>query len=187
MTWYEFLLFVHVSGAIIWIGGAFVFQVYGMVELRSGDTAAIARFAGNAGRIGERLFVPTSLVVVLAGIWLMIDGDWPWGRLWVVFALVAFAGSFLLGAGVLGPTTSMRFAVGPETAEGQRLIRRVFALLRVDLLFLFAIVFAMTTKPTADDVWSVVVVGAILVAGSVVFLRPLRETAAPDASLTPTS
>jgi uncharacterized membrane protein len=187
VTWYEFLLFVHVSGAIVWIGGAFVFQVYGMVELRSGDTAAIARFAGNAGRIGERLFVPTSLVVVLAGIWLMIDGDWPWGRLWVVFALVAFAGSFLLGAGVLGPTAKRIEVVGPETAEGQRLIRRVFALLRVDLLFLFAIVFAMTTKPTADDVWSIAVVGAILVAGSVVFLRGLRETAASEAPATSTT
>ena len=111
MTWYEFLLFVHVSGAIIWIGGGFLFQVHGMVELRSRDTAAIARFAGNAGRIG-----------------------------------------------------------------GQLLIRRVFALLRVDLLFLFAIVFAMTVKPTSDDTWAILVVGAILLAGTAVFLRGMRET-----------
>jgi uncharacterized membrane protein len=180
MTWYEFLLFVHVSGAIVWIGGGFLFQIYGMVELRSGDTPAIARFAGNAGRIGERLFTPTSLVVVLAGIGLMIDGDWPWGRLWVLFALVTFAASFLLGAGVLGPTAKRIEQVGPETAEGQRLIRRVFALLRVDLLFLFAIVFAMTTKPTGDDVWSIVVVGAILLAGAAFFLRGLREIGAPE-------
>jgi hypothetical protein len=117
----------------------------------------------------------------------MIDGDWPWGRLWVVFALLAFAASFHLGAGVLGPTAKRIEVVGPETAEGQQLIRRVFALLRIDLLFLFAIVFAMTTKPTADDVWSIVVAGAILAAGSVVFLRGLRETAAPEASVTPTS
>jgi hypothetical protein len=54
---------------------------------------------------------------------------------------------------VLGPTAKRIEAVGPESAEGQRLIRRVFALLRVDLLFLFAIVFAMTVKPTGDDVW----------------------------------
>jgi uncharacterized membrane protein len=31
VTWYEFLLFVHLCGAIIWFGGAFLFQVYGMV------------------------------------------------------------------------------------------------------------------------------------------------------------
>ena len=66
--------------------------------------------------------------------------------------------------------------------RGQRLIRRVFALLRVDLLFLFAIVFAMVVKPTADDVWAIVIVAAILVAGSAVFLRGIRETSAPEAS-----
>ena len=157
-----------------------------MVELRSRDTAAIARFAGNAGRIGERLFVPTSVVVVLAGIGLMLDGDWPWGRLWVVFALVTFTCSFLLGALVLGPTARRIEAVGPETAQGQRLIRRVFALLRVDLLFLFAIVFAMTVKPTSDDTWAIVLVAAILLASSAVFLRGMRETGAPEASPSPT-
>ena len=180
MTWYEFLLFVHVAGAIVWIGGGFYVQMYGMIELRSGDPTAIARFAGNAGRLGERLFTPTSIVVVLAGIGLMIDGDWPWGRLWVDFALVAFAGSFLLGAGYLGPTAKRIAVVGPLTAEGQRLIRRVFAALRIDLMFLFAIVFAMVVKPTSDDVWVVVVVAALLVAGVAITLRGLAR--APEAA-----
>jgi hypothetical protein len=177
MSWYEFLLFVHVAGAIIWIGGGFVFQVYGMVELASGDRAAIARFAGNVGRIGERLFAPVGLLVFLAGIGLMIEGDWDWGRLWVVFALVAFAGSYLLGLLVLGPTAKRIANVGPETAHGQQLIRRVFALLRVDLLFLFAIVFAMTVKPTGDDAWTLIVAAVILLAGSALFLSKLRPGA----------
>jgi uncharacterized membrane protein len=179
MTWYELLLFVHITGAIVWLGGAFLFQVYGMVELRSRDPRTIARFAGNAGMIGERLFTPTSLLVVLAGIGLMIEGSWPWGRLWVDFALVAFAGSFLVGVGFLAPTAKKIPAVGPETPEGQRLIRRIFAVLRVDLLFMFAIVFAMVVKPTADDVWVIVVVAAVLVGGAALALRPLaRDTGA---------
>lgn len=179
MTWYEFLLFVHITGAIVWLGGAFLFQVYGMVELRSRDPRAIARFAGNAGMIGERLFTPTSLLVVLAGVGLMLDGNWPWGRLWVDFALVAFAGSFLVGVGFLAPTAKRIPTVGPETPEGQRLIRRIFAVLRVDLLFMFAIVFAMVVKPTSDDVWVLVVVAALLVGGAMLALRPLaRDPAA---------
>lgn len=177
MSWYEFLLFVHVTCAIIWLGGGFLFQVYGLVELRSGDTAAIARFAGNAGRIGERLFTPAALLVVLAGVGLMIEGNWPWDQLWVDFALVAYAGSFLLGLLVLGPTAKRIEQVGPETAEGQRLIKRVFTLLRIDLLILFAIVFAMTVKPTGDDTWTIVLVAAILVAGAAVFLGRARTTA----------
>ena len=94
----------------------------------------------------------------------------------MIFALAAFTGSFLLGVSVLAPTAKQIEAVGPETAEGQRLIRKVFALLRVDLLFLFAIVFAMVVKPTGDDVWVIVVVAAILVVGAAASLRGLRET-----------
>ncbi len=175
MTWYEFLLFVHIAGAIVWIGGGFLLQVYGMIEIRSGDVDAVARFAGNAGKIGERLFTPTSFVVVAAGIGLMLDGDWPWGRLWVDFALVAFIGSVMLGAGYLAPTAKRIALVGPQTPEGQVLIRRVFGLLRIDLMFLFAIVFAMVVKPTSDDVWVVVVVAVILAAAVTLVLRGLSR------------
>jgi uncharacterized membrane protein len=177
VTWYEFLLFVHVACAIIWLGGGFVLQVYGMFERRSGDAAAMARFAGNAGRLGERLFVPTALIVVLAGVGLMIEGSWSWGELWVVFALVTYAASFLVGLLFLGPTAKRIEVVGPETENGQQLTRRVFSVLRVDLLFLFAIVFAMTVKPTSDDVAILVVAALILVAGSAFFLRELVRPA----------
>ena len=177
MTWYEFLLFVHVSGAVIWIGGGFVLQVYAMIERSSGDVAAIARFAGIAGRLGDRVFIPASLIVVLAGIGLMIEGSWSWGDLWVVFALVSFAGSFLVGVTVLGPTAKRIEVVGPETDEGQRLIRRILSVLRVDLLFLFAIVFAMTVKPTSDDGATILVAALILVAVSAFFLRDLVRPA----------
>jgi len=182
MTWYELLLFLHIAGAIIWIGGGFLLQVYGLLELRSGDARSIARFAGNAGLIGERLFTPTALIVVLAGVGLMIDGSWPWGRLWVVFALVAYGLSFLLGVGVLAPTAKRIAAVGPETDEGQRLIRKVFALLRVDLMLLFAIVFAMVVKPTSDDVWTIVVAGVLLTAGIGATIRPLAQGRATSAT-----
>jgi hypothetical protein len=102
--------------------------------------------------------------------------------LWVDFALVAFAGSFVLGAGYLGPTAKRIAAVGPESVEGQLLIHRVFALLRLDLMFLFAIVFAMVVKPTSDDPWVVVVVGALLLLGIAVTLRGIARAPKPAAS-----
>ena len=39
MTWYELWLFVHIAAAMIWIGGAFVAQVLGILAKRSGDPA----------------------------------------------------------------------------------------------------------------------------------------------------
>jgi uncharacterized membrane protein len=184
MSWYEFLLFVHVSCAIIWIGGGFVLQVMGVLVLRGGDPGEIARFAGRAGQIGERLFTPAALIVLVTGIGLMLEGNWDWGILWVDFALVVFAGSFLLGVLVLAPTAKKIEAVGAETPEGQALIKRVFALLRVDLVFLFSIVFAMTVKPTLDDTGVVLVAAAVVVALTAVFLAGARATTAEEPAQT---
>ena len=137
MTWYEFLLFVHITAAVIWLGGAFTFQMYGAVVRRGGDPEELARFAGRAGVLGERMFVPASLLVVLAGVGLMIEGSWAWGELWVVFALVAFAASFATGLLVIAPLAKRIPVVGPTTPAGQSLIQRLFTILRIDLVYMY--------------------------------------------------
>jgi uncharacterized membrane protein len=180
MTWYEFLLFMHIAAAAIWLGGGFTFQMYGTVVRRGGDTDEIARFAGRAGVLAERMFVPASLVVVLAGIGLMIEGSWDWGQLWVVFALVTFVASFLTGVLVISPMAKRLPAVGPATPEGQELIRRLFTVLRIDLVYMYAIVFAMTVKPTSDDGWTILAAAAVLAALTALFLGSLRG-GAPEA------
>ena len=43
---------------------------------------------------------------------------------------------------------------------------------------MFAIVFAMTVKPTGDDTWTVILAAAILVVGSAFFLNKARATTA---------
>jgi uncharacterized membrane protein len=181
MSWYELLLFVHVSCAVIWIGGGFTLQMYGLVVRRGGDPGEIGQFAGRAGHLGERLFAPTAILVILAGIGLMFEGNWDWGQLWVIFALVTFAASFAVGLFVLTPLAKRLPLVGPATPEGQELIGRIFAILRVDLAFLFAIVFAMTVKPTSDDGWVVLAAALVLVALTALFLAPLRGGGAPEA------
>jgi uncharacterized membrane protein len=148
--------------------------MYGAVVRRGGHPGEMARFAGRAGVLAERMFVPASLVVVLAGVGLMIEGGWDWGMLWVVFALVTFAASFVVGLFVISPMAKKLGAVGPATPAGQALTQRMFAVLRVDLSFMYAIVFAMTVKPTSDDVWTMVIAAGVLVALTAIFLAPLR-------------
>jgi uncharacterized membrane protein len=186
MTWYEFLLFVHIAAVVIWLGGAFTFQMYGLVVRRGGDPEEMARFAGRAGMLGERMFVPASLVVVLAGIGLMVDGNWDWDQLWVIFALVTFAASFVTGLFVITPIAKRIPAAGPTTPAGQALIQRLFTILRVDLAYMYAIVFAMVVKPTTEDGWTIAIAAAVLVALTAVFLAPLRSTGAQPPSAAPT-
>jgi uncharacterized membrane protein len=186
MSWYEFLLFVHITAAVIWLGGAFTFQMYGATVRRGGDPEELARFAGRAGVLGERMFIPASLLVVLAGIGLMFEGSWDWGQLWVIFALVTFAASFATGVLVLAPMAKRVPVVGPTTPAGQALIQRLFTILRIDLVFMYAIVFAMVVKPTADEGWTIAIAGAVLVVLTAVFLAPLRATGLEEPSVATT-
>jgi len=186
VTWYEFLLFVHITAAVVWLGGAFTFQMYGFVVRRGGDPEEMARFAGRAGSLAERMFVPASIVVILAGIGLMIDGNWDWDQLWVIFALVTFAASFLTGVLVISPIAKRIPVAGPTTPAGQELIERLFTILRIDLAFMYAIVFAMVVKPTTDDGWTIVIAAAVLVVLTVLFLAPLRSRSGPSTSSTAT-
>jgi uncharacterized membrane protein len=186
VTWYEFFLFVHITAAVIWLGGAFTFQMYGWVVRRGGDPGEIALFAGRAGHLSERMFVPASLTVILAGIALMINGNWDWDQLWVIFALVTFAASFLTGVLVISPMAKRIPVVGPTTPAGQALIERLFTILRIDLCFMYAIVFAMVVKPTTDDGWTIAIAAAALVVLTVVFLAPLRSGSGRPASSTAT-
>jgi hypothetical protein len=102
----------------------------------------------------------------------------------VVFALVAFAGSFATGLLVLSPLAKRIPAVGPTTPAGQSLIERLFTILRIDLLFMYAILFAMIVKPTSGDGWTIAIAAVVIVALTAVFLAPLRSAETPPPAAT---
>ncbi|MCW2962193.1 MAG: hypothetical protein JWM90_2580 [Thermoleophilia bacterium] len=151
METYELVLFVHVLAAIVWIGGAMAIQALAIMTMGRGDAVAISRFSGDAEKIGMRIFLPASLVVVLAGGWLVYDGPWTTDTTWISISLGLYVLSFLTGAGFLGPESGriskLTAQHGPEHPDVQRRIRRVLLVSRIELVWLVAIVALMVLKP----------------------------------------
>ena len=58
MTWYTFLLFVHVSMAIIWIGGGLMMQLFGVRAAMSGDPSRMAAVGEDIEWIANRAVHP---------------------------------------------------------------------------------------------------------------------------------
>ena len=157
MTWYTFFKSVHVVAAAIWIGGAAMIQAFAFRIVRTGDARRQAEFAKDSEVVGMRIFIPATWVLLLAGIALMINGDWSWGQNWIVFGLIAFALSFVLGAGFLGPEGGRIAAViereGPESPEAQARIRRILLLSRCELVVLITVLVNMVVKPNGNAGW----------------------------------
>jgi uncharacterized membrane protein len=150
MTWYELWLFLHIVGAIAWVGGAVGVQVFGVLTKRAADPAKTAFFARNVSLIVMWVFLPAALLVLLAGIGLTENGNWEWDEpfiswgliLWGLVAVIAFG---YLGRAI-GKAGERMAADGPSPPLALRL-RNLVWLSRALLAILVVIVFLMTVKP----------------------------------------
>jgi uncharacterized membrane protein len=171
MTWYEFLLFFHISMAAIWVGGAAMMQFFGLRAIRATDPQRLADVGGDIEWIGQRVLIPSSALAVVTGVLLVIDSDFfGFGDDWILLGIILFAITFLAGAGFFGPESGrlgkLVAAEGPSSPALQAKLKRLLALTRADLMLLFLIIFDMSVKPSWGDasLWIAVLAFAALAA-----------------------
>ena len=157
MTWYTFFKWIHVTAAVIWVGGAAMVQAYAFRVLATRDGRRQAEFAKDTEIVGMRVFIPSTIVLFLAAIGLMVNGHWSWGQNWTVFALIVLVLSFAVGAGFLGPESGRIAALieaeGPESPAVGARIRRILMISRCELVVLLAVIWSMVVKPTGQAGW----------------------------------
>jgi uncharacterized membrane protein len=173
MTWYDFLLFVHISCAAVWVGGSSIMQFFGLRALGAGSAERLASFLGDIEWIGFRVLMPFSLGAFLAGVGLVWNAAfWQIGDDWIVIGLALFALTFLAGLLFFGPeggrVEKLIEAEGPSSPAVQERIKRLIVLTRIDLVLLFLIIFDMTVKPSFHD--GRTILGALLAAAALSLL-----------------
>jgi len=171
MTWYEFLLFFHISMAVIWVGGGAMMQFFGLRAIRATDPMRLADLGRDIEWIAQRVLVPSSLLAVVSGVLMVIESDvWGFGDDWIVIGIVLFAITFLAGTLFFGPESGrlgkLAETEGPTSPAVLGKLQRLLALTRADLMLLFLIIFDMSVKPSWGDasLWIAVVVFAALAA-----------------------
>jgi uncharacterized membrane protein len=179
MSYYEILLFLHIAAAVVWLGSGFFMQ---MLLFRAGKTQngpLLQGVASNSGWLAQRIFIPASLLVLILGILLTIEGPWSFGDLWIVLGLAGYAFSFLVGILFLEPEgkrIGAAMAAG-DAAQASMRVARINSVSRLELVVLYLVVGVMALKPTEEDVGTLILCGAILLAGLAYFAPKLRPIA----------
>lgn len=179
MTWYEFLLFFHISMAAVWVGGGAMIQLFALRALRARDPKRMADFAGDVEWIGSRILTAASALAFVSGLLLVIDSDfYGFGDDWITLGLILFAVTFLAGTFFFGPESGrikkLIEAEGPTSPAVQARIQRILALSRADLMLLFLLLFDMAVKPSWDDAWLWIAVAAFAVLAALLVRNGLR-------------
>jgi hypothetical protein len=148
VTRYEIWKFLHVIFAMIWVGGAIIFQI---LSTRAAGTPDAGRIGQIALWFGTRVFMPASILVLGLGILMVVDGPWEWEDVWINVGMLGLIVSVIIGAGFITPNGRRLLQAvaerGPQDPEAQKRMRRQKILTRVVLVILLFMVFDMVVKP----------------------------------------
>lgn len=148
---YEFLLTIHVLAAVIWVGGGIAMHILGRRVLKRGDSQEIYKFSEEINIVGLRLYAPTSLVLLIAGILLVNEAGYEFSQLWITLAFLGWAFSFVVGIGYYGPQDkklqTLVAAEGPTAPGVVDNVRQALLVNSVEILILLLVVVDMTIKP----------------------------------------
>lgn len=145
MTLYEVLLIAHVLGVTIWLGGSLVILLLWRRALATADPVAIGMQAATGLWFDRRLVIPSSLVVLLAGGWLMTEGNWGMDQGWLHIGMAAVFGA--AGVSLLW-TGRMEKRVAGGAASSQ-LAGRITLGMVISIALMLVAFWAMIVKPFA--------------------------------------
>ncbi len=151
MSWYEFLLWVHLTAIAVWVGGGLILHVFALRARASNDPNAISFAFVNAGWIGQRFFTTASAIALVSGLLLVDEVGYSLGDAWISFGLLVLVASALVGALYLGPTAQKLGGVieeqGADSPEFLAGNARLLTINRIELTLLFLVIAAMAIKP----------------------------------------
>jgi uncharacterized membrane protein len=151
---YNMILLVHILGAIVWVGSAIFIQIYVTRLDRAGENTRLMAFAKDVEKLSTVIFLPSSLVVLLAGIAMVVYAPGVEASdLWIIIGLAGIVSTIVIGAAFIGPESGRLARAadqrGPDDPEVLRRTRRIFAISRIDLSVILLVVADMVLKPTA--------------------------------------
>ena len=150
-NWYSIFKWIHVSVAVFWVGGGLTLTILGLRAEGTKDPREIVTVAQQAAFVGEKLFAPGGLIVLLMGIGMVLHQHLGWGHFWIIAGLIGYASTFATGIGVLAPLAKKieqsAATNGAEHPETIALIQRILLIARVDVAVLLLVVADMILKP----------------------------------------
>ena len=153
IDFYELVLFVHISSAVIAWGATFTFPIFVRMA-RSRGVTDVAYFFATAGRIGQMVVLPASLLLLASGVTMVLDSEsLTFGgdeMKWIDVSMTLLVVLILLGPlFFVRQEKKIQAAVDDPGGQDQLdgLLDRYLLVARINSLIVLFILFLMATKP----------------------------------------
>jgi uncharacterized membrane protein len=152
LTLLDTLKTIHVVAAVLWVGGGFALNVGITLAFRSRDATYESNMLKTAEFIGQRIFLPLSLVVLATGIWMVLEFDplFQFKDFWISYGIAGIIATSLTGSLFLGPRAGKlagQIEAGTAQDQVQSTASKLLIVARIDLLVLISVVCIMVIRP----------------------------------------
>lgn len=147
---HEIFKFLHVFGAVAWVGSGIGLSVLGWRLRRAGDLTSLTAIYRRAEDLGKLLFAPAALLTLAFGVAMVATtAAIGFGDLWI---LIGFSGIVLSGVAenaIAGPANKRFLAAmdAGDTARADRHAGRALLGNYLDVAVLIVVVWAMVARP----------------------------------------
>ena len=148
---YNLFLFLHIVGAIVWIGASLTLTLLNWRAAATNDRPAMAALARHNAFIGGAVIGPAALLTLVAGVVMVLNARLSFGLLWISWGLGGVLLSILIGGFFVGRMGRELGRLAPTAEPGNARVvalqRRIGILSWVNLLVLLSAEAAMVFKP----------------------------------------
>lgn len=149
VTAYGIIKFLHIAFVAAWFGGASLMAMFLRDAICTGETGRMDHALNRAQRWNLTMFIPTSVIVLLTGIYMMLqfDGDKP---LWLL--VKERFGSLFILAFILVIVLYGRKALAKVKSDGIEkeqvigTVKRYIMLLNISVLCMVVLMFFASVK-----------------------------------------
>ena len=155
---YTVVLFIHIAAVVLAFGVTFTYALVFSVT-RKGYERHLPYLHHVQGVIGQRMIGPLAGVVLLAGLYLAIDGPYDFSEPWIGIGLLIIVVILATGGAYFGPReerlaelAERDVAASPEgrvsfSPEYEQLFRQVKTVALVSDALILLVIFLMVAKP----------------------------------------
>ncbi len=148
MNFAQWLLFLHISGVVLYVGGDVVLNVLALQASRDRDPAALLQ----AAKTTTPVIGTGAVLTLLSGLALVLQSEaWRFSMAWIMAGLavmvIAGAAESIYFRKKLGAIRSTLDEKGPEAPEIAGLLRKVAGAAAVINVLFFVVVWLMVFKP----------------------------------------
>lgn len=177
MTTYMIFKFLHILFVVAWVGGGLAMVLLGARAAWARDDAELVRVIRNVVYLAKRVFVPFSLLALIAGL-VMVTLGGMWMEPWVILGLIGFVATAGTGAAVLTPRSAKVMEIADRegvTAHAVQGAKEILRIAEFDIVMLGVVIADMVLKPGIENYVTLIVMAVVLVAAAAYFLGSLRS------------